>query len=143
MSEWEQTSGEGEVRHEGSCLCGRIRFAAKVRLSDGTTRCNCRWCTKHGWWGVLVKPEAFEVLGDEAEVAPHADQRVRCPDCGVMVYGRADIPELGGPIVSINVRTFDDAPLEGSSVVYLDGRNNTWEVLGRGVYRSFGAECGP
>ena len=120
-------------RFGGSCHCGAVRFEVDLDLSVGTTRCNCTYCTKHGWWGALVKPDAFRILaGEEALVAkePNAwSDRRPCSTCGVLPFGRGDMPELGGAYVSINVRCLDVAGLVGSPVRYLDGRSDTWAEL--------------
>lgn len=123
----------GVHTQRGSCRCGAVRFEIDVDLSAGTTRCNCTWCTKNGWWGVIVKPDAFRLL-QGAELCPPRPPdlwavRHRCPTCGVIPYGEGDLPQIGGAFVSINIRCLDGVKLDGVPVRYLDGLNNTWAEL--------------
>ena len=111
----------------GACHCGEIAFEVDLNLSEGTSRCNCRYCTKTGWWGVIVRPDAFRVL--KGSEHPNKTHRVHCDQCGVIVYGRGDLPELGGPFVSVNVRTLEDVDLEGAPIAWLDGAHDTWATL--------------
>lgn len=117
----------------GSCHCGAVRYEADLDLSSGTTRCNCRYCTKTASWGKLVKPDAFRLLSGEDSLfdySRHAFGHNRsCKVCGVRVFGDGNIPELGGAFVSVNLHTLDDAQLEGTTVTYLDGRADTWAPL--------------
>lgn len=124
---------------EGSCHCGAVRFRVALDLKAGTTRCNCRYCTKNGWWGVLMAPEHFTLLAGadalegEAMVPPPPPEfwgeRRRCGTCGVLAFGRGHLPMLGGDFVSVNVRCFDDIDLTGVPVRHLDGKHDTWAEL--------------
>lgn len=125
----------------GSCRCGAIRFEADLDLmASGTTRCNCTWCTKTGWWGVLTKPASFRLLQGEDRLVPSAAKqffpRKRCADCGVEAFSQGDLDFLGGPFVAINVRCFDGVDLTGVPVRYLDGLHDTWTELRTAPYAS-------
>jgi hypothetical protein len=116
---------------KGSCHCKAVRYEAEVDLAQGTTRCNCTWCTKTGWWGVMVKPAAFRLLSDPSATARVGSVgRETCPKCGIAVFGQGDLPELGGAFVSLNVRCWDDVDLTGVLVHHLDGLHDTWAHLG-------------
>lgn len=129
----------GIKTYEGSCVCGTLRFSVDLDLSEGTTQCNCHGCTKRGTWGRIVKPAAFRFLqGKEGsfERSEHpVAARVFCNRCGVSTHGYGDIPEIGGPFVSINVRCLDGVDLVGSTIKYLDGKHDTWALLAEGAYR--------
>lgn len=127
------TKTTGTRTYRGSCRCGAIRYEADLDLSQGTTRCNCSFCTKSGWWGCLAKPAAFRLLAGSDSIvnlgtSPAAD-RPRCKVCGIEAFGHGDVPELGGEYYAINVRCLDDVDLAGVPVRYLDGRHDTWAEL--------------
>lgn len=124
----------------GSCHCGAVRFEVDVDLSQGTHQCNCTWCTKMGWWSVIVRPQAFRVL-QGAELFEPRDPAVlgvrrRCPTCGITTFGEGDIPEIGGAFVGINLRCLDGVDLDGVPVRYLDGLHDTWAPLAMEVWHS-------
>lgn len=125
----------GTHRYAGSCHCGAVRFEVDVDLTAGTTLCNCNWCRKSGWWGVLVKPDAFRLLSGDEHLSDVSGQpgsaRKRCARCGFESFSTGDLAELGGAFVSINVRCLDGVDLEGVPVSYLDGLHNTWAELAR------------
>lgn len=126
---------QGMHTYSGSCHCGAVRWQITVNLQEGTTRCNCTYCTKTGWWGCSTTPEHFALIaGEDALVSvnpsEHALARRRCGQCGLESFGGGDIPEMGGPFVSINVRCLDGVDLEGVPVTYLDGLHDTWDFLG-------------
>lgn len=121
--------------HHGSCHCGAVAFAADIDLAAGTTRCNCTYCRKTRNWGVRADPATFAVTkgtpraygndgGGEYEAANHF-----CPDCGVRLFARGNIPELGGRFVTVAVATLDDVPeaeLIAAPVTWCDGLNDNW-----------------
>jgi hypothetical protein len=72
-------------------------------LGTGTTRCNCTFCTKAGWWGCLVKPGAFRLLS--------GSESLFCKVCGIRSFGHGDIPELGGSYYSVNLNCLDGVDL--------------------------------
>lgn len=123
----------GVHTYSGSCRCGAVRFEVDLDLMAGTTRCNCTYCTKTGWWGVIVKPAAFRLtagadLFAQRDPAQWAVRRF-CPTCHLNPYGEGDIPQIGGPFVSINVRCLDGVDLTGVPIRHLDGQHDTWAEL--------------
>jgi hypothetical protein len=69
------------------------------------------------------------ILGWPAPVATAA-QRIRTGEgCGVRTHSWGDIPEIGGPFVSVSLAALDDLPLEdliGAPLVHMDGRHDNW-----------------
>jgi hypothetical protein len=120
--------------YHGSCHCGAVRFEADLDLSQGSGKCNCSICTKTRNWAVMTKPESFRLLTDEAALSDYqfgtnSAHWLFCRTCGVRPFGRGDIPEAGGPYVSVQVTCLDDATPEellAGPVQYCDGRNNNW-----------------
>jgi hypothetical protein len=120
-------------RYSGSCHCGKVRYQAELDLAAGTGKCNCTFCTKARNWGVIVKPEQFTLLADEGDLSDYSRSPMLhslfCKHCGVRVFGRGHIPEIGGDFVSIQVLTLDDIALEelvAAPVRYSDGLHDNW-----------------
>lgn len=132
----------GRATYSGSCLCGAWRFEVTLDLSEGTTRCNCSHCHKHGWWGLSVPPSDFRVVAVPEEVRERIDapigeyevQRLHCATCGINSFGRGHVAELGGAFVSVNVRCLDHVELSGVPVRFLDGLHDTWAQVKEGAY---------
>lgn len=126
--------------YHGSCHCGAVRYEIDLDLAAGTTRCNCTYCTKTGWWSASCKPSAFRLLsGGDQLVGTGRNPMVfptTCRTCGLIAFGHGDIPEVGGEYYQANVRCLDDAVLEGVSVHHLDGLHDTWAPLGTSIYVS-------
>ena len=119
--------------HAGGCHCAAVRFEVEVDLTAGASRCNCTWCIKRGTLGVIVKPSAFtlrvggESLSDYAWGA-RVGRYFFCARCGVHVFGRGNLPELGGDYVAVNVNCLDEIDPSALRVVYWDGRHDNWDA---------------
>ncbi len=117
--------------HSGSCHCGAVRFEAELDLGAGASRCNCTICMKTGTTNVTLKPNAFRLLAGaehlgEYRVGESPNHRAFCKRCGVQVFGKGDVPALGGAFVSVNVNCLDNVELSHLKVGYWDGRHNNW-----------------
>jgi hypothetical protein len=126
------TQASGSRTHLGSCHCGAVRFEADIDLQAGGGRCNCSVCTKIGPTSTIVAPGALRLLaGEEAlaiyEWGPRISRRFFCSRCGVHVFGRGHLAELGGDYASVNLNTLDDIDPAEVTVTYWDGRHNNWE----------------
>jgi hypothetical protein len=114
----------------GGCHCGAVRFEARIDLSAGTGRCNCTYCAKAGFWGAMVKPDAFRLVSGEEHLVDYARNGFThnpfCRTCGMRPFGHGDIPEVGGKFVTVNLNCLDDADLSGVPVKYWDGRHDAW-----------------
>lgn len=119
--------------HTGSCHCEAVRFEVSLDLSEPASRCNCSICLKAGNLSAIVEPDAFRLLAGGAALGSYAwggrtATRYFCKHCGIHVFGRGHLPELGGDYVSINVNVLDDVDPNTLGVVHWDGRHNNWHA---------------
>ncbi len=117
-------------KHLGSCHCGAVTIEATVDATAGT-RCNCRICTKLNPLGVLAKPDDVRVLTGESELTAYGRpeaMRYFCRHCGVHLFGKGNIPELGGAFASVNLQALDDVEIKDVATMYWDGRHDNWQA---------------
>ena len=119
--------------HSGGCHCGEIRFEVELDLTRPAGRCNCTLCTKRNTTGMVVKPDAFRLVAGIADLGeyawgPRANRFHFCKRCGIAVFGRGDLPELGGAYVSVNVNCIDDIDPATLTLVHWDGRHDNWDA---------------
>jgi hypothetical protein len=119
--------------HLGGCHCGAVRFEVDLDLTAPVGRCNCTICTKRGASGAIVKPDALrvqvgdDIVGDYSWGAGQGHYYF-CKQCGIHVFGRGDVPEIGGAFASVNVHCLDEIDPATLQVIYWDGRHNNWQA---------------
>ena len=120
-------------KHLGSCHCGAVRLEATLDVSKGGTRCNCSICTKLGAFGTLLAPSELVVTAGESKLTAYsfrdpAAHRYFCSQCGVYLFGRGDVPELGGPFASVSLNILDDVDPSTLPCLHWDGRHDNWQA---------------
>jgi len=119
------------TKHQGSCHCGAVKIEAELDASAGT-RCNCTICTKLGCIGTNMKPDAFRLIAGEDALGSYAMSpaaaRYFCKRCGIYVFGKGHVAEIGGDFVSVNLNVLDDIDPGLLSVRYWDGRHDNWQA---------------
>lgn len=104
----------------GSCYCRLVRFEARIDLDNGTSKCNCSYCSKLRFWHVPVRREDFRLLSDESALTDYEGKNPVahhpfCKQCGVHVFDRVDTPNgTGYPYVNVNTQS-DAIRLYGNS----------------------------
>jgi hypothetical protein len=124
-------AGDEPRNHPGSCHCGAVRFEVVLDASAGT-RCNCSVCNKIGLVMGIVKPDAFRLLSGESSLLAYewgakTGQRYFCKSCGVSVFSRGNLPQIGGAYVGVSYNALDDVDPADVKVSYWDGRHNNWQ----------------
>ena len=80
-----------EEKHEGSCLCGAVRYTVVGPLSD-VVACHCSQCRKqtgHHYATINVADTSLTVEGDESIVWYNASPDARrgfCGTCGSALF---------------------------------------------------------
>jgi hypothetical protein len=118
----------------GSCHCGAVRYEADIDFSEGTSKCNCTFCTKSRMWGIIVKPAAFRLICGRPELSDYykaggAVHHLFCKHCGIRAFEEGYLEVLGGDFIKINVScldTIEARELAQVRVTYMDGRDNNW-----------------
>lgn len=124
--------------YHGSCFCGAVRFEADGDLSDGTMRCNCRFCRKMRYWETrLPHPGGLRVIAGEDHLAqtPRSENdgldmhHWFCGRCGTRLWTEGNIAEMGGRFAQVVVSALDDASeaeLIAAPIHWADGANDNW-----------------
>jgi len=119
----------------GSCHCQKVRYQVEVDLQAGTSKCNCSFCAKVRNWSTMVKPAAFQLLSEEDGLGDYGftkesvNRHYFCKACGVRVFTKGHVPQLGGDFVSVVISTLEglsDAVLASLPVRWANGRDNDW-----------------
>jgi hypothetical protein len=117
----------------GACHCGKVRIEADIDPAAGSGRCNCSICSKLRAWTFIVKPPAVRLVAGEHDLSSYEwgakiSSRKFCKHCGVHVFSRGYLEEVGGDFCSVNVAILDldPAALAAIPIRYCDGLNNNW-----------------
>ena len=117
----------------GACHCGKVRIEADLDLAAGGNRCNCSICSKLRAWVVIAKPAAVRLLAGQDDLSSYEwgakiSKRMFCKHCGVHVFSRGFLEQVGGDFCSVNLAIMDLEPatLATIPVRYFDGRHNNW-----------------
>ncbi len=118
-------------KHPGSCHCGAVTFEATIDASKGS-RCNCTVCTKLNPLGAITKPELVTVTKGQSELSSFgrtpAGTRFFCKHCGVYLYSKGHLAEIGGDYASVNLQALDDIDPAQVTTRYWDGRHDNWQA---------------
>jgi len=128
--------------YKGSCHCGAVQFECDLDLSEGTTRCNCTFCSKARFWMAFAKGDAFrllqgaDVLTDYQHTPPLQSAPFLhlffCSRCGVRSFTKGGaLPEFGGEFHAVNIACLNDVTdeeLAQAPIRYADGRNDNWKA---------------
>ncbi|APA85089.1 GFA family protein [Paraburkholderia sprentiae WSM5005] len=119
----------------GSCHCQLVKFEARIDFDEGTSKCNCSYCSRLRFWHVQVRREDFRLLCDEAVLNEYQGNNLVahhpfCKRCGVHVFDRIDMPNgTGYPYINVNIMCLDELDLDAAlnaPVTYRDGLHNDW-----------------
>jgi hypothetical protein len=110
--------------HQGSCHCGRVRFAVRSDLARVTV-CNCSICTKKGFVHLIVPREDFELLAGADALALYefntgiAKHRF-CKVCGIHPFYT---PRSDPDKVDVNARCLEGVDADALAREHFDGRS--------------------
>jgi len=123
----------GPQKLRGGCHCGAVRFEVEVDLRQPASRCNCSICVKVNPTAACVKPAAFTLLTPDADMGEYewgfkVSRRYFCRTCGVFVFSRGHLAELGGDFVGCNLNFLYDVDPNDLKVIHWDGRHDNWDA---------------
>ena len=104
------TAASKETRHEGSCLCGQVRYRIEGPVSN-MSNCHCTDCRKHSGAAfvtfVEAQKQALKYVSGEDRLTTHeaasGTKRRFCRNCGSSLVCFVDSDDL----VEIDAATLD------------------------------------
>eukprot|EP01080_Neovahlkampfia_damariscottae_P005921 gene5921-9751_t len=116
-----------EVKHKGSCHCGKVEIEIIAPEILNVLRCNCSICKKKGSLHFIVPKSKFKLISDEkflscyqfnTKIAKHWF----CSVCGCAPYY---VPRSNPDGFDVNVNCLDDSKIKSINIEEIDGKN--WE----------------
>ena len=116
-----------DIKHQGGCHCGAVRFEFTAPSTVNVTDCNCSICLKTAYEHVFVPQNKLRFLSGEDQLTTYtfntgAAKHKFCKICGIKpLYRPRSHPESW----SVNFRCIDPGTLKIGRRIPFDGRN--WE----------------
>jgi hypothetical protein len=131
---------QANVRIEGSCHCGNIRYALDWpgdAAEIGVRACDCTFCTKHGGnWISHRDAELVATIQDASHVSKYGFGTATaafyvCSRCGVVPFVLSSIDGL--PYAVVNVNTLDgvDPTSFARTPAHFDGEGSSQRLARR------------
>lgn len=127
--------------YAGSCHCGAVHFETDLDLSAGTNRCNCSLCFKARAWFAFAKgAEHFRLTSGADALTEYRWKPAHrqepfltyafCRHCGIRLFAKSEMPELGGTFHAVHVPVLDIPAdeLARAPIHYVDGRHNRFNA---------------
>ena len=116
-----------EIKYQGSCHCGAVRFQIEAPLILEVEDCNCSICTKAGFLHLILPLNKFTLLQGEEQLENYTfntgvARHTFCKICGIKPFYT---PRSNPDGIDINVRCLD-TEAESLSIVKFDGQE--WEA---------------
>ncbi len=120
--------------YHGSCHCGAVRFEADFDLDEGTSKCNCSFCSKTRFWKAFIGENALRLTAGrdfltEYQFGSRSILHFFCRTCGIKPFGRGRTEDMGA-FYAINLACLDDLTPENlvnAPIEYQDGKHDLWE----------------
>ena len=116
-----------EIKYQGSCHCGAVRFEIEAPKTLEVEDCNCSICTKAGFLHLILPLSKFTLLQGEEQLENYTfntgvARHTFCKTCGIKPFYT---PRSNPDGIDINVRCLD-TEAESLSIVKFDGQE--WEA---------------
>jgi hypothetical protein len=121
-----------KTTYQGGCHCGAVRFEAALDIADGSSRCNCSYCSKLRLWKADAAPHEMRLhrgaeMLTEYRFGSRAVLHQFCKACGVKLFGRFEASGQPRVVVSIPALDAPDQELAEAQITYQDGRHDRFD----------------
>lgn len=94
--------------YRGSCQCGRVKIEAAVDLEAHTAKSRGSTASPY----IVIRPSAFRLICGEADLLNQQFGTLiglnrSCKFCGIRVFGKGHLAQLGGEICAVAVASLD------------------------------------